>query len=221
MNIRLLPLLDIQTFEVIQLKWLYILYMCLLNHFCLLVRNHRPRRHPDPLKWRWSWSIWTRKSKTQSGRTRLVLTWRNAGWVSTTAILSPHASTLRRPSSVTVRGDTPEMARSTATRRERPRLSACSFTSALTPRCPVPICCPNPVFIPLTAATMSVVRASAVGARGSSVNAPSAGRLTQPPWFSAGWSVMSTVAATSTPPVSQHQGSAMNARVKPSYLTLK
>lgn len=128
-----------QTFEVIQLKWLYILYMYLLNHLCLLVLNHRPRRHPDPLRWRWSWSIWTTKSKTQSGRTRPVLMWRNAGWVFTTAILSPHASTLRRPLSVTARGDTQEMARSTATKRERLRLSACTFRSGRTPCCPVPI----------------------------------------------------------------------------------
>lgn len=111
----------------------YILYMYPLNHLCLPVLNHRPRRRPDPLKWRWSWSIWMTGSKTPSGRTRLVLMWRSAGWVSTTAILSPHASTLPLPLSVTASGDTREMARSTATKRERLRLSVGTFCSDAVP----------------------------------------------------------------------------------------
>lgn len=160
--------------------------MYLLNHVCVLVLNHRPRRHPDPSKWSWSWSIWMTQSKTQSGRTRLALMWRNAGWVFTTATPSPRASTLPLPLSVTARGATQEMAHSTATKRERPRLSVCR--SHLLPTVTLKVL--TRASIPQTGATTSVVRASVVGAHGSSVNVPSAGRLTRPRWFSAVWSVM-------------------------------
>lgn len=54
----------------------------------------------------------------QSGHTLPVLMWRNAGWASTTAIHLPPASTLLPPLSATVRGDTQEMALSTATKRK-------------------------------------------------------------------------------------------------------
>lgn len=76
----------------------------------------------------------------------------------------------------------------------------------------------NPIiFIPPTGATMSVVRANVVAAHGLSVNVPLAGHLTLPLWFLVVLNVMWTVAATSTPPVLLHQGSVMNARVRPSY----
>lgn len=97
-----------------------------LNQPCLsyapLVLNPRPRRHLDLSRWRWSWSIWMTKSKMQSGRTPPVLMSRSAGWASTTATRLPHASTLPPPLSATVRGDTQEMAHSTATKRKDARL---------------------------------------------------------------------------------------------------
>lgn len=65
---------------------------------------------------------------------------------------------------------------------------------------------------------MSVVRANVVAAHGLNVNVPLAGRLTPPLWFSVVLNVMWTVAATSIPPVSLHQGSVTNARVRPSYM---
>lgn len=93
-----------------------------LNQLCFyytpLVLNPRPQLHLDLLRWRWSWSIWMTKSKMQSGRTPPVLMSRNAGWASTTAIHLPRASTLPPPLSATVRGDTLEMAHSTATKRK-------------------------------------------------------------------------------------------------------
>lgn len=96
---------------------LYLLNQCCLYH-AALVLNPRPQPHLDLLRWRWSLSIWMMKSKMQSGLTPPVLMSRNAGWASTTAIRLPHASTLPPPLSATVRGDTQEMAHSTATRRK-------------------------------------------------------------------------------------------------------
>lgn len=123
----------------IQIKLLYTLYMHLVNQLCLLVLNPRPQRHLDPLKWRWSWSIWMTKSKTQSGHTPLVLMLRNAGWVSTTAILLPHASTLPLPLSATAKGDTQEMAHNTATKRKDVHLNMCYFSSGLKLCCVISI----------------------------------------------------------------------------------
>lgn len=54
---------------------------------------------------------------------------------------------------------------------------------------------------PHSGVTTSVVRASVVAVHGLSVNAPLAGRLTLPRWFSVVLNVMWTVAATSIPPV--------------------
>lgn len=59
-----------------------------------------------------------RKSKMQSGPIPPALMWRNADWVYTTATLLPPALTLPPPTSATVREDTQETARCTATRRE-------------------------------------------------------------------------------------------------------
>lgn len=195
---HLLPFFNMQPFQVIWLESGIQFYLYRVNHVCLLVLSLRPRRHPDPLKWRWSWSIWRTKSKTQSGRTRLVPMWRNAGWVFTTAIPSPRASTLPPPSSATARGDTQEMARSTATKREALQLNTCTLGSGPSRCCTTPLCA---VCTPQTGATTSVVRASVAEAPALSANVPSAGRPTQPLWCSAGWSVTSTAAATSTPPV--------------------
>lgn len=63
----------------------------------------------------------------QSGRTPPVLMSRNAGWASTTAIPLPHASILPLPLSATVKGDTQEMAHSTATKRKDVRFNMLHF----------------------------------------------------------------------------------------------
>lgn len=208
-HILWLSLLLMQIFKVtwllngIQIKWLYTLDMHLVNQLCLVVPNPRPQRHLDPLKWRWSWSIWMMKSKTQSGRTPLVLMLRNAGWVSTTAILSPHASTLPLPLSATARGDTQEMAHNTATKRKGVHLNMRNLVLVWSYAVPFPFdhktCCYNYekcgilnrcFFIPHIGATMSVVRVCVVEAHGLSVNVPSGGRLIQPLWFSVVSNVM-------------------------------
>lgn len=104
---------------------------CICSCYSLLAPNPRPQPHLDLLKWRWSWSIWTTKNKMQSGRTPPAQMWRNAGWVSTTAILLPHASTLPLLLSATASGDTQEMAHSTATKRKDLHLDMCRYSSGL------------------------------------------------------------------------------------------
>lgn len=83
----------------------------------------------------------------QSGRTPPVLMSRNADWASTTAISLPHASTLPPPLSATVRGDTQEMAHSTATKRKDLHLTMLHLVLACRFALPLPFghqtCCSN------------------------------------------------------------------------------
>lgn len=169
--------------------------------------NLRRQPHLDPWRWRWSWSTLTTKSKTPSGPTPPALTWRSADWASTTATLSPPASTPPPPMSATAREVTREMARCTATRRRSHEPATLTHAAILF------IVITRLQFFPPADATMSVGWASAAAAHASSVSALSVGHLTRPPWFSAELSVTWTVAATFTPPASPHQGSVTNAKV--------
>lgn len=115
-----------------------------------------------------------------SGHILHVLTWRNAGWASTTVTLSPLVSTLPPRMSAIVREDTLVTALCTATRRKdfvRDR-KLCRLNDDL-------VCNSNDVtFFPhLPVVIMNVVRVSAAAARGLNANVPWGGHPTPPLWF--------------------------------------
>lgn len=149
-----------------------------------------------------------------SGPTPPAPMWRSAGWASTTATFLPPASTHQPPTNATVRGDTQATAHCTATKRKSFHLTCVLFFFYSSIQSYLSGIQTFPNFSPPTVVTMNVVRASVAEAHDLSANVLWDGRLILQLWFWVAWSVMWTVAATSTLPALLRQGSVTNARVR-------